>query len=292
LSVVGRPTVGSSFWQEQARRFGDLRQAPIRQSERHLGASYHPDGWNLDNFRSFRGRTADRWYLDHGTRQTVEDFKSIAGVCAVALGVPNSDTAWVGWLDCLRRESIDLKLGELTSSTRVREWRPAPDLELVATGLIVEPVEVRPDADAPIISFKIGGIDDVCGASERLSRHLADEAQRSEIQESTKQNLRRHATVRAVGGASLSGWTVTQGWEAEFVPEGPTAEVPRSVVLPKRLAALRKAVVEPLLTTRGWSTMDWAKSAGVDYNTASHYPRRTPEWRLRGGKSHFPPSSR
>ena len=37
------------------------------------------------------------------------------------------------------------------------------------------------------------------------------------------------------------------------------------------VAARRKAIVEPLLLTKGWSILDWAGEAKVDYNTASDY---------------------
>jgi hypothetical protein len=36
-------------------------------------------------------------------------------------------------------------------------------------------------------------------------------------------------------------------------------------------ASSRKAVIEPLLVERGWSTGDWASHANVDYNTADDY---------------------
>jgi hypothetical protein len=51
---------------------------------------------------------------------------------------------------------------------------------------------------------------------------------------------------------------------------GEPAEVraPRDVVA---VAARRKAVVEPLLRAKGWSILDWAGAANVDYNTASDY---------------------
>jgi len=67
--------------------------------------------------------------LDNGTPAAVEEFKSIAGVCAVALGAPNTDAAWVEWLDALRHESPDFKVGELSVDSLPREWRPEPDFE-------------------------------------------------------------------------------------------------------------------------------------------------------------------
>ena len=68
------------FWQEQARRFRDLRQEAIRQSKRPLGANYHPQGWGFEAVRALSHRGGDHWYLDNGTRQTIEEFKSIAAI--------------------------------------------------------------------------------------------------------------------------------------------------------------------------------------------------------------------
>ena len=107
----------------------------------------------------------------------------MAGICAVALGAANTDQAWVDWLDCLRRNSEDFKPGELSVSSRFRQPRPDPDFELLASGLVFEPLEVRPDPDAPILSYHLGEIDDVCGASERLCRRLADETLKAELAE-------------------------------------------------------------------------------------------------------------
>jgi ribosome-binding protein aMBF1 (putative translation factor) len=33
----------------------------------------------------------------------------------------------------------------------------------------------------------------------------------------------------------------------------------------------RRKVIDPRLAKSGWSTLDWAKEANVDYNTASDY---------------------
>lgn len=170
--------VGSTFWQELALRFGDLRGEALQLSRRPLAANYHPDGWNHDLAAP---PAVQRWYLNHGTRQTIEQFKSIAAVSAVALGSPNTETAWVDWLDCLRRESVDFQAGVLSVSSRRPEWRPDPDAEVGAIGLTLAPVEVHPDADTSITSSDIGEIDDVCGASERVCRRLADDALKNEL---------------------------------------------------------------------------------------------------------------
>jgi len=98
---LGPLAVGSGFWVLQGQRFATLRQESIRHSKKPFGASYHPDeGWGLEDFGAFYGRCAGRWLLDDGTREDVEEFKSIAAVCAVAVGAPNTDNAWVEWLDC------------------------------------------------------------------------------------------------------------------------------------------------------------------------------------------------
>ncbi len=40
---------------------------------------------------------------------------------------------------------------------------------------------------------------------------------------------------------------------------------------PKDIAKARKAFIEPLLTEKGWSILDWALEAGVAYHTAADY---------------------
>jgi len=176
----------------------------------------------------------------------------------------------VEWLEALRRESADYKPSEMSVDSLHREWRPEPDFEVLVGGVVSLPLEVRPDPDATVISIDVGEIADVYGASERLCQRLADEALRMEIQEPARKSGRTQAG-RATGGASLSGWTVTQDWEAEFVPGGLTTPSPQSVGSSESVPASRRGAVEPLLADRGWSTLDWAKAAGVDYNTANDY---------------------
>jgi len=72
----------------------------------------------------------------------VDEFESIAAVCAVALGSPNTDLAWVEWLDCSRRDSSDFKAGELTVDSRLVQRRPEPDFEVFANGLLYPPVDI------------------------------------------------------------------------------------------------------------------------------------------------------
>jgi excisionase family DNA binding protein len=198
LSFVGRPTVATGFWQDQARRFGDLRQRTLQESKYTLAAGFHPDGWGVDNLKSFRQKVSDRWLLERATPAVIEEFKSIAGVCAVALGSPNTDLAWVEWLDCLRRESIDFEPGEMSVESWPRESRPAPDAEIVVEGLLGEPLDVRPDPDQQLLTFPIGEIEDACGASERACRRLADEALKSELTRLGSQ------TTRDASSASLN----------------------------------------------------------------------------------------
>jgi len=180
--VFQRPSVGTAFWQEQSRRFRALREKAISLRKRPLGASYHPDGWNLEKLRAFEGLAFKHWYLDNGTPEISEEFKSVASVCSVALGWSNTDHAWVEWLDCLRREGVDFKLGSVSVGSRVYEWRPEPpDYEVTVAGMYFEPLPVRPDPDAAIIDTDIGEIDDVCDASERVCSRLADEALKMEL---------------------------------------------------------------------------------------------------------------
>jgi excisionase family DNA binding protein len=181
LSLAPQTILGSVFWQDQSLRFRNLREETLRNSEMPLEAWYHPDGWGLDHFRSFQGRSADRWLLSRGTSAVLEDFKSVASICAVALGSPNTDLAWTEWLDCIRRDSDDFQAGETSMSSRFREWRPEPDVEIGVRGLLSKPPETRPDPNPVILTFDTGEIDDVCGTSERVCRRLADEALKIEL---------------------------------------------------------------------------------------------------------------
>jgi hypothetical protein len=57
-------------------------------------------------------------------------------------------------------------------------------------------------------------------------------------------------------------------------PPGATPQASvSSAITPSRAQCVgsRKAVLEPLLTHRGWSTLDLAQAARVDYNTANDY---------------------
>lgn len=119
--------------------------------------------------------------IDHGTATLVEQFKSIASVCAVALLVPDTDTAWTEWLEFLRRESFEFVPSQFIAESWAVEQRPEPDAEIDAPGLLYPPVEIRPDPDVQLVSTTLGGVDDVCRASERLCRRVADEALKREL---------------------------------------------------------------------------------------------------------------
>ena len=173
--------VNSAFWREQAQRFPSLRKAALHERTLPLGASYHPEGWGFDEVLGFRGRSAARWLLEHGTPAIVEEFKSVAGICAVALGAANRNDAWVEWLDCLRRERVNLEAAELQISSWQREPRPKADFEIMASGLFTVAAEVRPDPESKIVQTEILEISDVCRASEWVCRRLADEAVMSEL---------------------------------------------------------------------------------------------------------------
>jgi len=181
LTLTAHAAGDSAFWHQQAQRFVALRQQVLQQSGKLLDASYHPEGWGLESVRAFRGRCSGCWLLGNGLMTAVDEFKSIAAVCAVALGSPNTDLAWVEWLDCSRRDSSDFKAGELTVDSRLVQRRPEPDFEVFANGLLYPPVEVRPDPEPQVISTELWEIDDVCTVSERLCRRLADEVLKVEL---------------------------------------------------------------------------------------------------------------
>jgi hypothetical protein len=143
----------SAFWHRQAERFDSLKGAtnPIR-------ASFDPDG-----------RCAgDRWGLSQDTpspnfNRVVDELKSVAAVCSVALDFLNTEDAWAEWLEHPLRESVDFESG------------------FTRTGYDHTSDENRPHTDAELLSTTYGEIEDVCAASARVCRRLADECERSEL---------------------------------------------------------------------------------------------------------------
>lgn len=185
MSLAPRPSAGSVFWQRSAERFLALREQAIREKKIALSAAYHPEGWGLDDEPAFVDTTRGSWMLRHGTPETADEFKNVAAVCAVAFGAPNSDRAWVVWLDCLRRGSSGFEATEVQMSSLRREWRPEPDFDVEAGGLLMQPLPVIPDPDPQIVRSDIREFDDVCAVSERVCRNLADEATRVELAAAT-----------------------------------------------------------------------------------------------------------
>jgi excisionase family DNA binding protein len=184
----------------------------------------------LEDVRAFRGKCAGRWLLDHGMPAVVEEFKGVGGVCAVAVGAPNTDNAWVQWLDCLRREGLAHVSAEVEFQSRHTERRPDPNFEVVAAGLVFFLEEIRPDPDAGIIRIDLLDIDDVCGASERVCRRLADEA------------LKRELAVATNGPLSPVSASVSTA-----APNQPAAAPDRSQALTVKQAAAALNVSEDTL---------------------------------------------
>lgn len=186
--------VDSSFWRYHASRFDQLRQHTLDNGDRPLGADYHPGGWNgIEEFGSFRDRVWGRWRLSGGSPHVVEEFKRVASICAAAVGCEVTDTAWVDWLEILRRDGRAFKASELRLTQQVSELRPHPDVEVVAIGLFVPPADHRPDRDAQTVVVEIGEIDDVCAEAARVCSKLADEQFAQEIaQKATAPMPARH----------------------------------------------------------------------------------------------------
>ena len=296
----------AGFWQEQAGRFGDLRRRNLQQSTHPLAAGFHPNGWGVDDLKSFHHKAAGRWLLARATPQVIEDFKSIAAVCAVRLGWPNTDLAWVDWLEALRRQSIDFDSGDVSLESLATERRPDPDVDVVAAGLLSEPSEARPQANPQQVKVGIGELEDVCDASERMCRRLADETLKRELagqreavpaapsaseivlavqrelatrprprnRIERREMLARWMTLqeairRATAPSHFSGGD--QNERADGSPTTTPKEAAKALRVPEDLATSRRRVVEPRLTALGWSTLDWAMNAKVDYNTANDY---------------------
>jgi len=212
-----RAVADSTFWGQQVARFESLREQAIRQAKRPLGAAYHPDGWGTEAMPASIGQNSGRWLLENATEVISEEFQSVAGLCAVATGAPNTDFAWVDWLEYLRRSSLDFEEAEFVVQSWAREPRPTPNAEISARGLISPPVEVRPDANVQLVSHELGGIRDVCASSARACRRMADETMKLEIQPLP---LKREGTP--VPAASTGTYTAAQRLETTVARGEPT----------------------------------------------------------------------
>jgi hypothetical protein len=76
----------------------------------------------------------------------------------------------------------------------------------------------------------------------------------------------RIRVFEAISKAENQWWQNYRIRSAAHEPAG--SHPPRDVAAS---AARRQAVVRPILDAKGWSTLDWALEAEVDYNTASDY---------------------
>jgi len=122
-----------------------------------------------------------RWMLAGARSQVTEEFKSVAALCAVALGSRNTADAWCDWLEYLRCESDEFKADRFTFQTRLPGRRLYADFEIDVPDHVTCVIGIQPDLDPELISATVGEVDDVCSASERLCQRLADEAQKLEL---------------------------------------------------------------------------------------------------------------
>jgi len=181
-----------SFWEKKATQFAALHVSPLVGAQweprRPIRAEFHPDGWYTtfsDNWNEFPhtngekcAKAAHCWLLDDGTAATIDEFKDVARNAAVALGDLNTDDAWEGWLDHLRRFSVDYKeTGTATSSVDdARHW-PAPVVNILRGSIASVSL-----IDERMVETRIGNIEDVCQASARFCRKLQLEAESQSIQ--------------------------------------------------------------------------------------------------------------
>jgi len=221
--IVEGTMVDFAFWRDKAQRFAAQREKAIQQSRRPLNASNHPEGWGFEHVRAFQDTVAARWMLGDGTPRAIEEFKSVASLCAVALGSANTDAAWAEWLDYLRRDSSDFRQALWIVSSRSTERRPDPDVEIPASGLLYHVEEVRPDPDAETVPTELGEIDDVYRASERLCCRLSDEAQKGDLTQTAQADAKTAAQETAGVGYGMvappdSSRTVTVKEAAQLLP--------------------------------------------------------------------------
>lgn len=170
----------------------------------------------------------------------------------------------------------------MVSTSWAVERRPEPDFEVEAAGLLYVPPEIRPNAQTPLISHELGEIEDICRSSERMCRRLTDEALKIELQ-----TPRPEEQVEPASNAASQHFAQGIVYTDEQSPASAPTEASSTRATdiqtkrieassagsasPESLADTRRRVIEPLLAARGWSTLDWANQAGVDFNTASGY---------------------
>jgi excisionase family DNA binding protein len=191
--------------------------------------------------------------LDDMTAHVMDEFKGAAAISAVALGAPNTDTAWAEWLDVLRREAVDFRAGELSTEVRTKVLRPEPDFEVLARGLLWEPLEIFPDPDPEIVTFELGEIEDVCRASDRVCRRLADEALRIAVEAFT-------SAFKPTPPRPDEAGPVMKDRERKFVTNGSEVQTSQTVPPPENAAAASPANAEPADSSR---TMTLKEATGA-----------------------------
>lgn len=195
----------SAFWRQKAALFTQIRADTIRLRFVPFSASYRPDGWGLNGFLAFQNLQVGRWILGVSAPEVVEPFKSLAAVCAVALGSAHRDDAWIEWLDHLRRNSPAYVADRVTLGRRHTEQRPEPNAEITAEGLIRPVDEIRPDADPEQLNTRIGKIDDVCAASASLCQRIADESEQLELDAANQIRSAPPIAVAKTASCSIGG---------------------------------------------------------------------------------------
>jgi DNA-binding XRE family transcriptional regulator len=188
-----------AFWRHNATEFERLHD-PIRP----LCAEYDPAGHRVrvtGDTSAERLDPTDRWVLSGGSPGVIAEFKSLAGVAAVALECAVDAEASTHWLDCIRRQSDDY-IAEGWIAVSASAWPLRGYGQAQACG----PEDAR---DAEISPIPGGGqIADVCDASARFCRLLANELEKATLLPTSRD---RHSSTpfghRVARLRQECGWT-------------------------------------------------------------------------------------
>jgi DNA-binding XRE family transcriptional regulator len=233
-----------AFWRSKAPEFERLHD-PIRL----LCAEYDPAGHSIRVTTDTGGERldpTDRWVLSGGRPAVIAEFKSLAGVAAVALGCAADAEAWTHWLDAIRRQSDDY-IAEGWIAVSASAWPIRGHGHAHACG----PDDAR---DSEISPMPGGGqIAGVCEASARFCRLLANELEQATLLPTSRG---RHSSTpfgrRVARLRRECGWTYEELAEyaglarSTVISHGTTGSTPRVGTAKQYADAFAKALKRPI----------------------------------------------
>jgi hypothetical protein len=232
---------GADFWTHKAAQFERLDDP-----QHPLSGDYDSAGRNLTDTDRNRLDADKRWLISGGGPGAIDDFKSLAGVAAAALGYGDHAEPWAYWLEYLRAHSRDY-VGEDWNPVSTSTWPRRPGEQ--GNEIPVDHAEDVELSDAR----KTGQIPSLCDASARFCRLLANEQEKAAIQGTATNS--RYATPFARNVDRLRtecGWTyedlaehvgMARSSVIGHVTKGTTPRVP---TLKRYADAFAKALKRPI----------------------------------------------